>query len=139
DLGYVARAGLLSMGGCDGEPAGPGVQVADIGAAWVAVSGILAALLARASTGHGRLVDVSLVESATSFAALHLGPALLGVPVPPAGQGALDGGLPSYGLYRTGDGRWLAVAALGPKFFGALCERLGLRALPPAASAAPPG
>ena len=38
----------------------------------------------------------------------------------------LDGGLPSYGLYRTADDRWLAVAALEPKFFAALCERLGL-------------
>ena len=126
DLGYVARAGLLAMGGRDGVPAVPGPQVADIGGAWVAVSGILAALLARATTGRGRLVDVSLVEAATSFAALHLGPALLGVPVPPAGNAALDGGLPSYGLYRTADGRWLAVAALEPKFFAALCERLGL-------------
>ena len=126
DLGYAARAGLLAMGGRDGAPAMPGTQIADIGGAWVAVSGILAALLARATTGRGRLVDVSLVESATSFAALHLGPALLGFPVPPAGQGMLDGGLPSYGLYRTADDRWLAVAALEPKFFAALCERLGL-------------
>ena len=126
DLGYAARAGLLGMGGRDGAPAVPGPQVADIGGAWVAVSGVLAALLARAATGRGGLVDVSLVESATSFAALHLGPALLGIPVPPAGRGALDGGLPSYGLYRTADDRWLAVAALEPKFFAALCERLGL-------------
>lgn len=126
DLGYVARAGLLAMGGRDGAPAIPGPQVADVGGAWVAVSGILAALLERATTGRGRLVDVSLVEAATAFAALHLGPALLGVPVPSAGHGALDGGLPSYGLYRTADGRWLAVAALEPKFFAALCERLGL-------------
>ncbi|MGZ3479293.1 MAG: CaiB/BaiF CoA transferase family protein [Myxococcaceae bacterium] len=126
DLGYVARAGLLAMGGRDGLPAIPGAQVADVGGAWIAVSGILAALLARATTGRGRLVDVSLVEAATSFAALNLGPAMLGVPVPPAGQGALDGGLPSYGLYRTADDRWLAVAALEPKFFAALCERLGL-------------
>ncbi len=126
DLGYVARAGLLAMGGRDGEPAMPGAQVADIGGAWVAVSGVLAALLERVRTGRGRLVDVSLVESATSFAALHLGPALLGLPVAPAGQGFLDGGLPSYGLYRTADDRWLAVGALEPKFFAALCERLGL-------------
>jgi len=126
DLGYAARAGLLSMGGRDGAPAIPGAQVADIGAAWVAVSGILAALLARATSGRGRLVDVSLVESATSFAALPLGPALLGFPVPPAGEGMLDGGLPSYGLYRTADDRWLAVGALEPKFFAALCERLAL-------------
>jgi len=126
DLGYQARAGLLGMGGRGGEPAIPGAQVADVGGAWVAVSGILAALLGRATTGRGRLVDVSLVESATSFAALHLGPALLGVPVPPAGEGALDGGLPCYGLYPTADGRWLAVAALEPRFFAALSERLGL-------------
>ena len=125
DLGYVARAGLLGMGGCAGAPAMPGAQVADIGGAWVAVSGILAALLERATSGRGRLVDVSLAESATSFAALHLGPALLGVPVPPAGQSALDGGLPSYGLYRTSDDRWLAVAALEPKFFAALSAALG--------------
>ena len=85
--------------------------------------------LARA-TGRGRLVDVSLVESATSFAALHLGPALLGFPVPPAGQGMLDGGLPSYGLYRTADDRWLAVAALEPSS-SQLCERLGLGTSPP--------
>jgi crotonobetainyl-CoA:carnitine CoA-transferase CaiB-like acyl-CoA transferase len=126
DLGYVARAGLLGMGGRDGTPAVPGPQVADIGGAWVAVSGILAALLARASSGRGRLVDVSLLEAATSFGALHLGPAVLGVPVPAAGEGLLDGSLPSYGLYRTSDGRWLAVGALEPKFFAALCERLGL-------------
>ena len=66
DLGYAARAGLLAMGGRDGAPAMPGTQIpADIGGAWVAVSGILAALLARATTGRGRLVDVSLVESAS--------------------------------------------------------------------------
>jgi len=139
DLGYVARAGLLSMGGRDGMPAIPGAQVADIGAAWVAVSGVLAALLERARTGRGRLVDVSLVESATSFAALHLGPARLGLPVAPAGQGFLDGGLPCYGLYRTADDRWLAVGALEPKFFGALCERLGLGDLTAEAYGGGPG
>jgi len=126
DLGYQARAGLLAMGGRAGSPALPGAQLADVGAAWVAVSGILAALLERVSTGRGRLVDVSLVESATSFGALHLGPAQLGEPVPAAGHGALDGGLPCYELYRTADGRWLAVAALEPRFFAALTERLGL-------------
>ena len=39
------------------------------------------------ATGRGRLVDVSLVESATSFAALHLGPALLGVAGAAGGAG----------------------------------------------------
>jgi len=51
---------------------------------------------------------------------------LNGGPAPVRGQEVLDGGLPSYGLYRTADGRYLAVAALEPHFFQALCERLGL-------------
>src|SRR5262249_44855478 len=72
DLGYQARAGLLGLGGRDGEPAMPGGQVADIGGAWVAVAGILAALLERASTGRGRVVDVALAEAATSFLQLDL-------------------------------------------------------------------
>jgi crotonobetainyl-CoA:carnitine CoA-transferase CaiB-like acyl-CoA transferase len=126
DLGYQARAGLLGLGGRDGAPAIPGGQVADIGGAWVAVTGILAALLERGRTGRGRLVDVALAEAATSFLQLDLSAAARGAPLPVAGQGSLDGGLPSYGLYRTADGRWLAVAALEPHFFAELCERLGL-------------
>src|SRR5262249_3395447 len=129
DLGYQARAGLLAIGGHHGAPGLPGAQLADVGGAWVGVSGILAALLERVSTGRGRLVDVSLVESALSFGALHLGPAQMGQPVPPAGQGMLDGGLPCYGLYRTADGRWLAVAALEARVFAALTRRLRLGGL----------
>jgi alpha-methylacyl-CoA racemase len=126
DLGYQARAGLLGLGGRDGAPAMPGGQVADIGGSWIAVAGILAALLERGNTGRGRLVDVALAEVGTSFLQLDLGAVARAAPVPVAGQGPLDGGLPSYGLYRTADGRWLAVAALEPHFFAALCERLGL-------------
>jgi alpha-methylacyl-CoA racemase len=126
DLGYQARAGLLGLGGQGGAPAMPGGQVADLGGAWVAVAGILAALLARASTGRGQRVDVSLVDATSSFVALQLGAVLHGGPAPVRGQEPLDGGLPSYGLYRTADGRFLAVAALEPHFFQALCQRLGL-------------
>jgi crotonobetainyl-CoA:carnitine CoA-transferase CaiB-like acyl-CoA transferase len=126
DLGYQARSGLLGLGGRDGAPAMPGGQVADFGGAWVAVAGILAALLERGRTGRGRLVDVALAEAATSFLQLDLGAVARAAPSPVAGQGPLDGGLPSYGLYQTADGRWLALAALEPHFFAALCERLGL-------------
>jgi crotonobetainyl-CoA:carnitine CoA-transferase CaiB-like acyl-CoA transferase len=37
----------------------------------------------------------------------------------------LTGGLASYRMYRTADGRWLTVGALEPVFFGRLCELLG--------------
>jgi crotonobetainyl-CoA:carnitine CoA-transferase CaiB-like acyl-CoA transferase len=93
--------------------------------ALLATIGILGALLERERTGRGRAVDVSLLESALALmtvpAARHL-----------AAEGSwdeLDGGWPSYGVYRCGDGRHLAVGALEPKFWEALCGAVGLPGL----------
>jgi crotonobetainyl-CoA:carnitine CoA-transferase CaiB-like acyl-CoA transferase len=44
-------------------------------------------------------------------------------PVP--GGDALTGGLACYATYRCADGRWLAVAALEPKFFARFTELIG--------------
>ncbi len=41
------------------------------------------------------------------------------------GTGMLDGGLPCYNIYRTRDGRWMAVGALERKFWETLCDILG--------------
>jgi crotonobetainyl-CoA:carnitine CoA-transferase CaiB-like acyl-CoA transferase len=43
---------------------------------------------------------------------------------PAPGAGLLHGGAPCYNLYRTRDGRWLAVAALELKFWETLCTAL---------------
>jgi alpha-methylacyl-CoA racemase len=125
DLGYQARAGTVGYGGSTAGPAIPGAQVADVGAAVFAAVGILAALLGRAHTGRGRVVDVALAESATAFLHMQLAAHLSGGLPLGRGTDTLNGGLPCYRLYRTRDGRHLAVAALEPRFFGALCERLG--------------
>ncbi|WP_404371854.1 CaiB/BaiF CoA transferase family protein [Corallococcus coralloides] len=129
DLNYVARAGLLGYGGeAGGAPAFPGVQMADIGGGSLfALVGILAALHERQRTGVGRFVDVSMTDGALAFLHLHLASRLFmgqeGTPLQ-RGSEPLNGGYPSYGLYRTADDRWLAVGALEPKFFGALCAKL---------------
>jgi crotonobetainyl-CoA:carnitine CoA-transferase CaiB-like acyl-CoA transferase len=44
--------------------------------------------------------------------------------VPATGQGTLTGALACYGIYRTADGRHVAVGALERKFWDALCRRL---------------
>jgi alpha-methylacyl-CoA racemase len=122
DLGYQARAGVVGYGGGPGLPGG---QLADVGGALFAVVGILAALQERTHTGKGRLVDVALADAATAFLHMHLAAHLSGgLPLRP-GKDLLNGGLPCYRLYRTADGAQLAVAALEPRFFSALCERLG--------------
>jgi alpha-methylacyl-CoA racemase len=122
DLGYQARAGVL---GYTGGPGIPGGQTADVGGALFAVVGILAALQERTRTGKGRVVDVALADAATAFLHMHLAAHLSGgLPLRP-GRDILNGGLPCYRLYQTADGKQLAVAALEPRFFSALCERLG--------------
>lgn len=128
DLNYAARAGALGYGGDpSGLPAMPGVQLADIGGAMFAVSGILAALHEQRRTGVGRLVDVAMNEAAISFLHLHLGGRLMageaGAPLA-RGREVLNGGLPCYRVYGTKDGRALAVGALEPKFFHGLLAKL---------------
>ncbi len=122
--------GCLGYGGApDAAPAMPGFQAADIGGGSLfALVGILSALHERARTGVGRLVDVSMTDGGTAFLHMHLASRLLlgdaGAPLQ-RGREALNGGYACYGLYRTRDARWLAVGALEPKFFAAVCEALG--------------
>ncbi|MBI3184861.1 MAG: CoA transferase [Myxococcales bacterium] len=129
DLDYVARAGVLGLGGeRGGPPAMIGAQIGDVGGgSLLALAGILAALYERQRTGRGRFVDISMTEGAMAFVHLHLAARLLAKegPLLGRGEGALNGGYACYNVYPTQDGRYLAVGALEPKFFSALCERLG--------------
>jgi alpha-methylacyl-CoA racemase len=108
----------------DTAPAMPPVQVADLAAgSLTAAIQILAALLARETTGKGAHVVVSMTDGSHRFAAHRLG----GEPIPKL----LTGGLACYRVYPTADGRHLTVAALEPKFFVRLCDLLGLEKLAP--------
>jgi alpha-methylacyl-CoA racemase len=119
DLNYQGWAGLLA----DTAPAMPPVQVADLAAALRATARIVAALLERERTGRGAHLVISLTHGAHDLAAHRLG----GEPFPRL----LTGGLACYRIYATADGRHLTVAALEPRFFRRLCERLGRPELAP--------
>ena len=114
DLNYLGWAGVLS----DTAPALPPVQIADLAAgALGAVTQVLAALLARARTGRGARLVVSMTHGSHDLAAHRLG----GDPLPRL----LTGGLACYAIYETADRRRLTVGALEPRFFATLCERVG--------------
>lgn len=127
DLNYIGYAGLLAHLARPGEPPIlPGAQFADIaGGSLMAVTGILAGLVGCAATGEGRYVDVSMTDGALSLLPLLATRVLNGVPEPKPGEAELTGALPGYNIYETADGRSLTVAALEPKFFENLCQRLG--------------
>lgn len=63
DLLVQFEAGLVSLTGTDDVTARIGVSIADIAAGMFAFSGILAALVRRATTGEGSHVEVSLFDS----------------------------------------------------------------------------
>jgi alpha-methylacyl-CoA racemase len=103
DLNYQALAGLLR------PPRLPGPLVGDIGAATQAAIRILAALVKRARTGAGAVIDVSIHEAAIAWSMF-----------PETGELANA----CYNVYETADGHWLALGALEPKFWSGFCERI---------------
>jgi crotonobetainyl-CoA:carnitine CoA-transferase CaiB-like acyl-CoA transferase len=65
DLIAQGFAGIMSVTGHPGgPPAKAGTSIADINAGILAALGIVSALLARATTGRGQLVETSLMEAA---------------------------------------------------------------------------
>jgi crotonobetainyl-CoA:carnitine CoA-transferase CaiB-like acyl-CoA transferase len=123
DLNYVGYAGVLDqLAARDGTPILPNFQIADLlGGALSAVNQILAALWAVARGGDGRFVDVSMAHCTfVNNVVAQVAIANDGTS-PVAGSSLLNGGVPCYNLYRTLDGRWLAVAALELKFWETLC------------------
>jgi crotonobetainyl-CoA:carnitine CoA-transferase CaiB-like acyl-CoA transferase len=71
DLILQGMSGIMSVTGePDRPPAKVGVPITDIGAGIFATVGILAALIARNSTGKGQVVDASLLEAGLGFSTL---------------------------------------------------------------------
>jgi crotonobetainyl-CoA:carnitine CoA-transferase CaiB-like acyl-CoA transferase len=127
DVNYCGYAGVAEQNGTgDGSLALPNLPPADLmGGALNAAMGILAALLSVRAGGMGRHVDISMTDGILAHAVMPLIALNDHGATRPAGQDTLSGGLPCYGLYRTKDGRYLAVGALEPKFWRAFCDMLG--------------
>ena len=134
DIDYLAYAGILDQTvSRGGPPALANLQIADLlgGAASAAIA-ILAAVVGARATGRGRHVDVAMADAslAHNVFALHALEQWGGTL--PRGEDLLTGGVPCYGVYPTRDGRWIAVGALEPKFWQAVCATLGRPDLVPA-------
>ena len=68
DAVVQAEGGLMSItGDADGPPYRLGVAIADLVSGMFAANGIALALLARARTGRGQLVDVSMLDSVAAL------------------------------------------------------------------------
>jgi alpha-methylacyl-CoA racemase len=128
DLNYAAETGMLSLAtGADGAPGMPPALIADIGAgSYPAVINILLALRRRDASGEGCFIDVAMTDNLFTFLfwGLAMGHGTGAWPRP--GGERLTGGSPRYRIYRTADGRHLAVGALEDKFWQAFCAVAGI-------------
>ncbi|GAB1314993.1 Isopenicillin N epimerase component 2 [Madurella fahalii] len=130
DINYLSVSGVLSLLGRRGQPPTPPSNLLGDFAAGGAmlVQGVLLALLARARTGKGQVVEANMVDGASYLATFSR----LALRTPtgnrPRGENLLDSGCPYYDAYECRDGTgWMAVGALEPQFFAALLEGLGLQ------------
>lgn len=126
DINYCGYAGLVDQVGiADGDPAIPNLQIADIlGGAVVPAMGILAALLDAQRSGKGRHVDVAMTEGVLAHNLQALAAVATTGKVLPRGEDFLSGREPCYAVYRTADGRHMAVGALERKFWERVCDVL---------------
>lgn len=125
DLNYLGFAGALDLFGHEGGPPEvPGLPVADLGGALMACSGILAALIARGTSGSGQLVDVSLTDAVVYCLGLYAAWYFATGVSPKRGDHMLLGKYPCYAIYETLDGSYLTVACIEDHFWKNLCMAL---------------
>jgi alpha-methylacyl-CoA racemase len=128
DINYIALTGALhAIGQAGGPPVPPLNLLGDFGGGGTfLIIGILAALHAAGRHGHGRIVDVAMIDGvARLMAPLHARLAR-GEWRDMRGVNMLDGGAPWYGVYRTADDLYMAVGAIEPAFYDAFVRGLGL-------------
>lgn len=103
DLLIQCEAGLLSVTGTPESPAKVGVSIADISAGMYTYSGILTALLQRATTGRGDVLEVSMLEALGEWMAQPYFYAEYGG-APPSRSGAEHASIAPYGPFSAADG-----------------------------------
>jgi crotonobetainyl-CoA:carnitine CoA-transferase CaiB-like acyl-CoA transferase len=119
-----AAAGIVSLTGeADRPGVRAGVSVVDQGTGLWTALGILAALL----DGGGRVVDVSLYETALGFLPYQLTGVLAGGGSP-GRHGTAFPSLVPYQAFRASDGE-LMLAAANDRLFASLCAALGMPGL----------
>src|SRR5690606_15143009 len=96
------------------------------GALYLAM-GVCAALVERARSGQGQVIDAAITDCTTSMMAMMYGMRAAGIWSDERDANLLDGGAPFYDVYETKDGKYVAIGSLEPQFYALLLEKSGLR------------
>ena len=120
DLNVAGEAGLLS----GGTSISPGL-VADTAAGLLTLVAILARLKDLGRPAHrGGLIDLSILDGALALNSASMVRALA---APDREPDELWGTHACYRVYECADGRRIAIGALEPQFWQAVCESIGFK------------
>ena len=128
DINYIALSGALSLIGRRGEkPLAPVNLLGDFaGGGMLCALGVALALVERARSGQGQVVDSAMVDGAAYLSSFIYNFRSAGFWSDDRGTNLLDSGAPFYETYEAKDGQYVSVGAIEPQFYQALLEGLGL-------------
>ena len=125
DINYISIAGALgAMGYADRPPAPPLNLVGDFGGgAMYLLTGILAALVERATSGQGQIIDAAMTDGTASLLSPFFGLMAMNMWTTDRFSNRLDGGAFYYGSYECSDGKYISIGSLEPQFYAELLEK----------------
>jgi len=122
DINFQSMAGTL---GYSRRPAVPLLQLGDMASGMYAALGILGALAERTGAVH---IDIPIVPSLLSWMVIPASAYIATGRPPKESHSLVFGSTPYYNLYRTSDGKYMAVAAIEERFWKNLLDSLGIPA-----------
>ena len=125
DINYISIAGALgAMGYADRPPAPPLNLVGDFGGgAMYLLTGILAALVERATSEQGQIIDAAMSDGTASLLSPFFGLMAMNMWTTDRFSNRLDGGAFYYGSYECSDGRYISIGSLEPQFYALFLEK----------------
>lgn len=120
DLLIQGECGLLAINGTPEEAARVGISVCDIAAGETAYGAIMRALFARARTGKGRAIEVSLFHTLADWMNVPYLQARYGN-APPQRMGVRHPTIAPYGAFACADGKEVILAIQNEREWVRLC------------------
>lgn len=128
DINYIALAGALELLGRKGEKPFPPINlVGDMGGGGMYLAfGLVCALLEARTSGKGQVVDAAIVEGSALMLTQVFSMMAWKMWSHERGTNLSDTGAHFYEVYETSDGAYMAVGAVEPQFYKALCHYANL-------------
>jgi alpha-methylacyl-CoA racemase len=127
DINYIALSGALHAIGQQDAPSIPLNLVGDFGGGGMLLAlGVVCALLEARTSQQGQVVDAAMSDGAALLMTMIYQLKALDGWKNARASNVLDGAAHFYTTYACADGKHIAVGAIEPRFYAALCERCGI-------------